>query len=217
MWKNAWHFVGETLRDGRPIPADGEWLIHGEELIMCEKGLHASQSILDASTYAPGTTICRVRLAGEIVEGNDKMVAAKRKILWRIDGEEVLRAFARWCALQVLHLWDAPDVVLTYLLTGNENIRADARDAARDAARAAAWAAAWDAARAAARAAAWAAARDAARAAARAAAWAAAWTDARDAARAAAWDVPWAAHEKQLLKMVEEARNGKTEWIFEEE
>lgn len=22
----AWHFVGDTLRDGSPIPADGEWL-----------------------------------------------------------------------------------------------------------------------------------------------------------------------------------------------
>jgi hypothetical protein len=21
----AWHFVGATLRDGRPIPPDGEW------------------------------------------------------------------------------------------------------------------------------------------------------------------------------------------------
>ena len=24
----GYHFVGDKLRDGRPIPADGEWLVH---------------------------------------------------------------------------------------------------------------------------------------------------------------------------------------------
>ena len=29
MKKNlAWHFVGDRLRDGRPVPKDGEWLEH---------------------------------------------------------------------------------------------------------------------------------------------------------------------------------------------
>lgn len=40
--KTAYHFVGETLRDGRPVPADGEWLEHDGKIIMCEAGLHAS-------------------------------------------------------------------------------------------------------------------------------------------------------------------------------
>ena len=47
--------------------------------------------------------------------------------------------FARWNALQVLHLWNAPELVQEYLETGNEAIRAAAWAAAR--------AAAWDAAR----------------------------------------------------------------------
>jgi hypothetical protein len=51
----AWHFCGDTLRDGRPIPPDGEKLIHDGELVMCVSGLHASKNILDALTYAPGT------------------------------------------------------------------------------------------------------------------------------------------------------------------
>jgi hypothetical protein len=71
----------------------------------------------------------------------------------------MLRYFARTQAMSVAHLWDAPDVVAEFLMTGDESIRAAARDAARAAARAAAWAAARDAARDAARAAAWAADR----------------------------------------------------------
>jgi hypothetical protein len=64
--------------------------------------------------------------------------------------ERLLREFARWCALQVIHMWNAPDVVREYLETGNEELRAAAgtaaRAAARDAARTAARAAARDAA-----------------------------------------------------------------------
>jgi hypothetical protein len=178
----AWHFVSDTLRDGRPVPADGEVLVHKGPLILCASGLHASKNILDALQYAPGSIICRVEVGGEIIHCYDKLVCSERTILWRASGEQVLRKFARMCALDVIHLWDAPAIVVQYLKTGDQSIRAaarDASDAARDAdlaaARAAAWAAdaadaaratAWDAAVAAARAAAWAAARDAARAAA---------------------------------------------------
>jgi pyruvate/2-oxoglutarate dehydrogenase complex dihydrolipoamide acyltransferase (E2) component len=191
----AWHFVSDTLRDGRPVPADGEVLVHEGPLKLCASGLHASKNILDALQYAPGSIICRVEVGGEIIHGNDKLVCSERTILWRASGEQVLRKFARMCALDVMHLWDAPDIVVQYLKTGDESIRAAALDAVWDAARAAARDAAWAeaAARDAARDAAWteAAARDAARAeaAARAAARdaARAAADARDAARDAAW------------------------------
>jgi hypothetical protein len=179
---SAWHFAAKTLRDGRPLPADGVWLTHdGPEVIMCETGLHASRRVIDALQYAPGSTVCRVscrRIVGE--HKNDKLVCWERRIDWRIENaDEALRSFARKAALSVIHLWDAPAIVKQYLETGDEGIRdaamdaawAAARDAAMDAAWDAAWAAAWDAARDAA----WAAARDAA------------WDAARDAARAAAW------------------------------
>jgi hypothetical protein len=159
----AWHFVNDRLRDGRPIPADGVELRHENgPVVMCQSGLHASRSLLDALNYAPGHTLCRVEMRDIVAEDDDKLVARSRTILWRIDAEPVLRQFARDCALEVLHLWAAPDVVVEYLLTGDESLRA----AARDAARAAAWDAAWAAARDAARDAAWDAAWDAARAAA---------------------------------------------------
>jgi hypothetical protein len=97
-----------------------------------------------------GPILYRVKLSGTIVRGDDKAAATKRTYLAEIDAEPILREFARKCALSVTHLWDAPRVVRQYLETGDESLRAAARDAA-------AWDAAWDAARAAA----WAAARDA--------------------------------------------------------
>jgi hypothetical protein len=56
------------------------------------------------------------------------------------DCSSVLRAFARQCALDLSHLWDAPQIVKDYLNTGDENLRAAASDAAWAAASAAAWA-----------------------------------------------------------------------------
>ena len=129
----AWHFTGKTLRDGRPLPKDGEWLKHEGEIVICETGLHASRRVIDALQYAPGSTICRVSCRKiEDEHKNDKLVCRERRIDWRIENaDDVLRAFARKAALSVIHLWDAPPIVRQYLETGDESIR--------DAARAAAW------------------------------------------------------------------------------
>ena len=181
---DGYHFTGKTLRDGRPIPPIGEWLEHDGPLVPCKSGLHASAHPFDALKYAlkyaPGNMLHRVELEGDLVlhgDPPDKCVGRRRKIIATIDATSLLREYARWCASQVLYLWDAPQVVRDYLATGDESLR----DAARDAAEAAAWDAgdAAGAARDAARDAAWAA--WAAARAARDAAWAA-----RDAARAAA-------------------------------
>lgn len=112
----AWHFVGATLRDGRPVPPDGEWLRHDGEVVMCASGLHASARIIDAIGYAPAGTVCRVALAGKIKRDTDKMVGSRRVILWRLEqSDDVFRAFARKAALSVIHLWDAPEIVRRYL------------------------------------------------------------------------------------------------------
>ena len=102
--------------------------------------------------------------------------------------ESKCREFARWCALQVIDLRDAPDVVREYLETGNEKIRSAARNAAWPDARNAAWPDARAAARNAARNAAWNAARNAAR-------------SARNAARAAAGDA-WEAQLQKAFELV---------------
>ena len=196
----AWHFIGTSLRDGRPLPADGETLRHDGDLIMCEQGLHASIRIIDALTYAPGHTICRVKVSGHETQGHeDKIVCRERTILWRLEVEPVLRKFARLCALDVVHLWNAPDIVVRFLKSGDEGIR----DAARDAA--------WDAARDAARAAAWDATLDAARVAASDAAW-----DARDAARVAAWDAPRDARDAARVAALDAQNKRLTRMVLEE-
>ena len=137
MRQCAWHFVGSTLRDGRPVPDNGVMLRHNGQLKVCSSGLHASSRLIDALKYAPGNNICRVRMSGEIQDHGDKMVASERTILWRVNGEDLLREFARLCALDVIHLWNAPYIVQSYLKSGDKSLR----DAARDAASAAAWAA----------------------------------------------------------------------------
>ena len=132
----AWHFVGERLRDGRLIPSDGEWLTHGGNIVLCQSGLHASLDPWDALRYAPGETLCLVECDGNVMYSDDKLVCARRRIVRRLDATEVLRYFARIQAASVLHLWDAPDVVIDYLMTGDESTWDAAWDAARAAARA---------------------------------------------------------------------------------
>ena len=196
MEKRYYHFSNKTLRDGKPIPEIGEWLTVQGEIVPCENGLHASEHPFDALQYAPGSLLHLVELDGEIKPYGspvDKFAARKRKIIATIDAEDLLWEFTRKCALNVIHLRDAPDVVKQYLTTGDELLRATPWDAA--------WAAAWDSARATS----WDAALDAA--------WAAAWDAARatswDAARDASWDAAlaaaWDAERQMFLKMVDAA------------
>jgi hypothetical protein len=168
--KIYYHFTSDKLRDGRPIPAIGEWLTYDGEVKICVSGLHASADPFDALQYAPGHMLHKVVLKGVVERQDDKVVARSRKILATIDATELLRRFARQQALSVIHLWDAPPIVKEYLETRDERLQAAAAGAARDAA----WAA-----------------RAAANAAAAGAAWAAAWA-ARAAANAAA-EAAWAA------------------------
>ena len=111
----AYHFVGATLRDGKPIPPDGKWITR-KKVVMCESGLHASLHVADALKYAPGNTLCLVELGGKIIGSDDKVVASKRKIIARFDATDLLRADARASALSVIRLWEAPDVVIQYLV-----------------------------------------------------------------------------------------------------
>lgn len=175
----AYHFVGSTLRDGRPVPPDGEWLVHDGPVKLCVSGLHASRRPWDALQFAPGATLCLVDLDEIVEEAGNKLVARRRRIVRRVDLTADLRAFALQCARDVLHLWDAPDVVRRYLESGDETLRTAAWAAARNASLADEMAYA--------RTAAWCAARNAVKAAALAAAWDAAWIAADYAAQATAW------------------------------
>ncbi len=123
----------------------------------------------------------------------------------------VLRQWIRWCALQVIDLWDAQDVVREYLETGNEELQNVA------------WVAAWAAAGTAAGGdAASAAARDAASTVTSAATWSVASAAARDAVKVAArvgagdewgvagttaWDAACDAQVEKLIELTEKLQS----------
>ena len=107
----SWHFLANDRRFGHDdgnIAAPGYVYSVEGPIKLCEWGLHASERAIDALRYAPGNMIGRVVLSGEIIRGDDKLVATHREYLWIADAEETLRSFARWSALQVIHLWNAP-------------------------------------------------------------------------------------------------------------
>ena len=193
----AYHFVGKTLRDGSPVPPDGVWLVYDGPIVICKTGLHASKHPMDALQYAPGETLCLVDCAGIVTEHHDKLACSRRRIVARFDATGVLWEMARWSALRVIHLWNAPQVVCNYLTTGDDSLRTAAWAAAHDAAQDTVWAAS---SRYAAWAAAWAASSQAA-------ALIGAWAASRDAARAAAWavssqDATWDAQRDQFHTLV---------------
>jgi hypothetical protein len=89
---------------------------------LCAYGLHASVNVLDALNLSAGSFVSRV-LCHDIVErGDDKFVALSRTHVRCGDATSVLRKFARLCALDVIHLWRAPEIVVRYLKTGDESL-----------------------------------------------------------------------------------------------
>lgn len=107
----GWHFAAEDRRLGY---GDGRLIVKGrtlrytgkEPIAMCKRGLHASERIIDALRYAPSSVICRVELSGDVIKGDDKMVAVERKCLWWLDATDILWEMACWSAEQVLPIWE---------------------------------------------------------------------------------------------------------------
>jgi hypothetical protein len=188
----AWHFITEARAlqyDAKSLAVEPGYIYSIADTEMpelCERGMHGSRRAIGALKYAPGPVVCRVRIWGDVLEGEDKLVGRHREVLWMADATEALHRMACWSVrhtplLDGRKVWDlladersrrAVEVKELWLdgkATDSELAAASAAawDAAWDAAWAAAWAAAWGAAWGAASAAAWAAARDAAWAAAR--------------------------------------------------
>ena len=157
----GWHWLGNDkrlrYRDGRAV-TNGEIVEVGkaytaeEPLVLCANGMHASKRAIDALNYACGSIVCRVRLSGDIVEGDDKACARRREVLWMADATSVLHEWACWCAEQALlrerEAGREPDPRSWAALTAKRRwlaheISDEELDAARAAAREAAGAAAW--------------------------------------------------------------------------
>lgn len=110
--EQAWHFCAATMRDGRPIPPAGP-------VPIC---LWRRPS--DALKYARGPILCRVECTDGVTERSDELVCPRWRSVTRSDATELMCYYARMQALSVIHLYDDPsDVLLDYLMTGDENIR----------------------------------------------------------------------------------------------
>ena len=208
----AWHFTGDKLRDGSPLPEVGVWEHCSGEIELCKLGLHWSRDPFDALQHAPGANLRRVEIKGDFLEDLDKGCSHYRRTVYQFDATELLRYFSRMQALSVIHQYPngMDNVVFDYLMTGDESLRDAARSAAESAARYAARAAEQSAAWSAARSAAESAAESAARSAAESAAWSVAGAAARAAAGSPAWSAAWSAAEsaarKDFSKLIGDAK-----------
>ncbi len=130
--------------DGRAIKIGETHKVKGR-IIPCEHGLHLSNRLIDALRYAPGPVVYKVRGSGTVVSHGDpidKLACSHRTYLsGGVDVSDILWHFARLCALDVIHLWEPEQVVLDFLKTGDEKLRASASASAWASARA--WDSAW--------------------------------------------------------------------------
>ncbi|MDE2097395.1 MAG: hypothetical protein KGL39_09140 [Patescibacteria group bacterium] len=142
----GWHFARRNnwlgYGDNRKI-MNGESLSVEGEIVPCKNGLHVGVTAMDALRYASGPRLYRCELSGDLRAHGDPIDKyAGRTRLALAGGEDAtpfLRASARQFAADVLHLWDTPEIVRQYLLSGDKSLRRAAAEAARaEAARAAA-------------------------------------------------------------------------------
>lgn len=101
----AWHFTsGWNLRDGQPLEAGKTYTHSGDHIQMCKTGLHGSQSLLDALSYAPGNVVSRVEMVTDenTLWDDDKLCCHERRVLWAVDIAQVLRVFACDCTERAL-------------------------------------------------------------------------------------------------------------------
>jgi len=128
----AWHFCRNwQLMDGRKLSI-GKTYRHKGKLVLCSRGLHASQRAIDALFYGQGGVVSRVQCGGEILLDSDKLVCSRRKVVWAADVSDIIQKFQRLCALDVIHLWEPPDVVVQYLKTGDGSLMTTAFNLAWD-------------------------------------------------------------------------------------
>jgi hypothetical protein len=105
----GWHFLktAGVLRDGTAAAdsgtaaADSGIETYPGSVKICESGLHASVSPVDALRYNPGGwTLRRVSIV-PVEQQQDKMVGSSRRVLWTANAEAVKKVvieWANWCA-----------------------------------------------------------------------------------------------------------------------
>jgi len=144
----GWHFA----RGDRRLPfGDRRLIARGATheayctSILRLGGLDGCERITDALDYARGTTLSRIELSGRLARFGDRVYATRRRYIEVMDATNLLRSFARSCALTVSKLWNQQRAVVDYLSSGDDALRelvwALAGASMRSPDRAAAWAA----------------------------------------------------------------------------
>ncbi len=139
----AWYFAPKNNRlkygDNRLVRVGTTHTIDGFPET-CVRGLHASERVIDALSYAETSILYRVELSGEMDKARDKVAAQSRKYLKRYDIESILFEFARKQALINIdeikpYVGDKDyNLILEWLETGDKRIKSAARSAANYAA-----------------------------------------------------------------------------------
>lgn len=127
----GWYFLGNPLLDDGPLMPDGVAVTVEGDGASFEKGLHGCEQLIHASRHAGvnSNILCRTEHSGNIVRYRYMFTSSTRTVLWRLNVDDVLMAFARKCALEVSHLWEMPGIVRRYLETGDETLREEAAEA----------------------------------------------------------------------------------------
>ena len=144
----AWHWTGAdmggqpVLRDWRPVPPAGKWLVHDGSVALCERGLHASIDILNGLRYAPGCWLHRVECSDVVSSAADKLVCRRRRVVASADMTWALVTGAEWCATRAASAARYDSAATSYdsaryAADAAANYDDDAAEAASDAAEAA--------------------------------------------------------------------------------
>lgn len=116
----AWHFTGETLRDGTPVPKPNEKLTITGKVVLCKNGYHGSEKLFDALRHAPYVTyVHRVDITGDLAYDyyyNDKLVGSERTILWTTPAKDILYSKSK---LIVEYLTHNKEKLINHPITGN--------------------------------------------------------------------------------------------------
>lgn len=96
----GWHFLSATKRlgygDERKVKTGVRLKIRDHQVpVLCQSGMHASFTILNASIYEKGPVLCRVVVQGDLVTSPRKFCGRSRTVLWmrKIDKRTLQRLF----------------------------------------------------------------------------------------------------------------------------
>ena len=109
----AWHFLREDKKlgygDDRLVRRGHTFKCDPDKIELCHYGFHGSVKIMNALNYAPGPVVCRVKLGGKIIKGDDKIVASERTVIAMADATNVLHEMACWSVERSLKRIKNPD------------------------------------------------------------------------------------------------------------